>query len=249
LLTPSRGKIAKRKGELSVSEFRQRGVLPEALFNYLALLGWSPPAGSGELMTREEIVASFDIRDVGRSAAVFDDEKLAWLNGAYLRRKTTEEFAELAAPFVVAAGLASAEELRPRWDWFLRFAALVQERVQLLGELADYAEPFFVAAVAYDGADVERFLTPAAEPFLDRVADALGAVAWEPAAIEAAIRALIAELGLPARAALQALRVAVSGRSVSPPLFEMIELVGRGRSIDRLRGRPRAAPTVGDRST
>src|SRR5437870_5367809 len=102
LPTPSRGNIAKRKGELSVSEFRERGVLPESLFNYLALLGWSPPAGSGELMTKEQIVASFDIRDVGRSAAVFDDEKLAWLNGAYLRRMTTEELAELSAPFVVA---------------------------------------------------------------------------------------------------------------------------------------------------
>jgi nondiscriminating glutamyl-tRNA synthetase len=237
LLTPSRGKIAKRKGELSVGEFRERGVLPEALFNYLALLGWSPPAGSGELMSREEIVAPFDIRDVGRSAAVFDDEKLAWLNGAYLRRKTTEEFAELAAPFVVARGLATADGLRERWGWFVRFAALVQERVQLLGEVAEYAEPFFADELRRDQADVARFLTPAVDPFLDRVAAALGAVGWTHDEIETTIRDLIAELGLPTRAALQALRVAVSGRSVSPPLFEMIELVGRERSIDRVRGR------------
>jgi len=249
LLTPSRGKIAKRKGELSVGEFRERGVLPEALFNYLALLGWSPPAGAGELMTKEEIVAFFDLRDVGRSAAVFDEEKLAWINGAYLRRKTTQEFAELAGPFVVAAGLTGAEELRRRWDWFVRFAALVQERVQLLAEVAEYAEPFFVDALRYEPGDVGRFLTPAVDPFLDRVAAALGPVAWEPAAIEATIRSMIAELGLPARAALQALRVAVSGRGISPPLFEMIELVGRERSIDRVRGRPRAAAQVRDRST
>lgn len=240
LLTPGRGKIAKRKGEMSVGEFRERGVLPEALFNYLALLGWSPKEGAGELLTKEELVASFDIRDVGRSGAVFDEDKLAWLNGAYLRRKSAEELAELAAPFVVARGLTAQDALRERWDWFLRFAALVQERVQLLDEVADYAEPFLAAGLRYDDADVQRFLLPAVEPFLDRAAEALGAVIWEPAAIEAAIRSLVAELRLPTRAALQALRVAVSGRGVSPPLFEMIHLLGRERSVERVRGRPRA---------
>ena len=245
LLTANRGKIAKRKGEMSVGEFRQRGVLPEALFNYLALLGWSPKDGADEVMSKEEVVASFDLADVGGSAAVFDDEKLLWLNGTYIRRASTEQVAERALPFLEERGLTTADGLRARWGWYVAFVALVQERVQLLTEVADYAEPFLAEEVAYEEGDARRFLTGEVAPFLARVADALDAadLTWESGAIESTIRLLVEAEGLPTRAALQAVRVAVSGRSVSPPLFEMIDLIGRERAAARLR-RCAAGPAV-----
>lgn len=234
LLNAGRSKISKRKGEMSVRSFRRRGILGEALFNYLALLGWTPSGDGRELLTRDEIVREFDIRDVSRAAAVFDEEKLEWLNGVYIRRKPLDEFAELALPFVVEAGLATEEALRSRWTWFLQVMAQVQERVRLLGEVPPAVDFFFLAAVPPDGKAARKLLTPQVRPFVAGVAAALRAGPWEMQGIERAVRGVLAETGLSAKQALQPLRLLVSGRTVSPPLFDMIYLIGRERTLARL---------------
>jgi len=234
LLNAARGKISKRKGELSVRSLRERGILGEALFNYLALLGWTPRGESREFLTKEEIIQEFNIYDVSRSAAVFDEEKLKWMNGIYIRSKTRELFAELTVPFVVEAGLASEETIRTKWAWFVNVTALVQERVRMLDEVPPYIDFFFQDEIEYSQKVVNKYLPPTIRPFIQRVAGVLQNVEWTVSAIEHTTRAIIDEMTLKLRDALLALRVAITGRDISPPLFESMCLVGRERVLARL---------------
>ncbi len=231
LLNLERGKISKRKGELSIRSFRERGVLSEAFFNYLALLGWTPREAGREFLSKEEIIREFSIYDVNRAAAVFDEEKLKWTNGVYIRAQTREAFAELALPFVVEAGLASEASLRAQWRWFVDVAALVQERVRLLDEVPPYIAFFFQDEIAYDSKAVNKYLTPGTRPFINYVMARLQEAAWNAASIEQVARAAIEVMGLATRPALLALRVTISGKEVSPPLFESMELMGRERTL------------------
>lgn len=234
LLNAERGKISKRKGEMSVRSFRERGILGEAMFNYLALLGWTPKGEGREILTREEIIREFNIYEVNKAAAVFDEEKLQWMNGIYLRNKTREEFAELALPFVVEAGLATEAAIRENWPWFVDTMAQVQARVRLLDEVPFHVDYFFKDEVDYDEKAVNKFITADTRLFFRRVAVALQTVEWSVSAIEAVVRELMAEMNLEPKQAMQPLRVAISGRTASPPLFDTIYLVGRQRSLSRV---------------
>lgn len=234
LLNAERGKISKRKGEMSVRSFRERGILGEALFNYLAQLGWTPKGEGREFLTREETIAEFNIRDVNKAAAVFDEEKLQWMNGMYIRRKTQEEFAELALPFVVEAGHITEASARQNWAWFVEVMTQVQARVRLLDEVPSYVDFFFAEAVSYEEKSVNKFLTDAVQPFFRRVSETLSTVEWTIPAIETAIRSVMEAMALEPKQAMQPLRVAISGRAASPPLFDTIYLVGRQRVLARL---------------
>ena len=156
------------------------------------------------------------------------------MNGTYLRGKTPEAFAELSLPFVVAAGLASAEDLRNDWAWYVATTALVQERVRLLDEVPPYVAFFFKDDIDYSERAVSTFLTSEMRPFLQQSTETMKTVEWSISSIEVTTRALIAELALKPKEALLALRVAVSGGDVSPPLFESMYLVGRDRIVARL---------------
>lgn len=235
LLNAERGKISKRKGEMSVTEFRERGILAPALFNYLALLGWTPEGEGREILSREEIIREFDIGRVSKAAAVFDETKLEWMNGVYIRRLTPAELAEHALPFVTAAGLATEADLRGRWDWFVHLMSQLQERVTTLAEIPGYIDFFFQAEPAYDEKAVRKFLSPPPVAFFRQVLERLGTVEWSVPAIEAAVRELQSAAGLEVRAALQPIRVAVTGRTVSPPLFDTLYLLGREVALARIR--------------
>lgn len=171
---------------------------------------------------------------MNKAAAVFDEEKLEWMNGLYIRRKTAAELAELALPHVVAAGLAGAAALRARWPWFTHLIAQVQERVNTLAEIPPFVDFFFQAEISYDEKAVAKFLTPAVQPFFRKVVAGLRDVEWSVPAIEGLIRALVAEHNLQPKESLQPIRVAVTGRTVSPPLFDTIYLVGRDLAVERL---------------
>jgi nondiscriminating glutamyl-tRNA synthetase len=199
LLKAGRGKISKRKGEMSVRSFRE-----------------------------------FRIADVSRSAAVFDEEKLQWMNGMYLRGKTREAFAELSLPFVVEAVLASEQDIRNQWTWFVDVTALVQERVRLLDEVPPYIDFFFTDEIEYNEKAVTKFLSPTTRPFLQQSTETMKTVEWSISSIQQTTRTLIDEMALKPREALLALRVAVSGREMSPPLFESMYLLGRERTVARL---------------
>jgi glutamyl-tRNA synthetase len=219
ILGPDGKKLSKRHGATSVEEFRAQGYIPEALVNFLALLGWSYDDKT-TVMSRDELVARFTLERVGASPAVFDFTKLEWLNGVYLRALSPEEYADRLVAYLREQGY--------EWDEALvrRVAPLVQEKIATLGEFPAFAG-FFFARVEPDG-DVNGEVLPAAATALSSVEP------FEAPAIEAALRGLADELGLKPRDAFQPIRLALTGSKVSPGLFESLEVLGRDEAVARL---------------
>jgi len=219
ILGPDGKKLSKRHGATSVEEFRAQGYIPEALVNFLALLGWSYDDKT-TVMSREELVGRFTLDRVGASPAVFDFQKLDWLNGVYLRALPPGEYADRLVAYLREQGYEWDEEL------VRKVAPLVQEKIATLGEFPAFAG-FFFARVEPD-AEVDGQVLPA-------VADTLSQVEpFEAGAIEEALRGLADRLGLKPREAFQPIRLAVTGSKVSPGLFESLEVLGRAESLARL---------------
>src|SRR3954465_14761439 len=213
-------KLSKRHGAVTVKEFRDAGYIAPALMNFLALLGWAPD-GETTIMSRDELIERFDLTRVQASPAAFDYAKLDWMNGVYLRALSPEEYADCLVAYLREQGYDWDEEL------VRRAAPLVQDKIAKLGDFPAFAGFLFARpeATAVDGA-----VLPAA-------ADALEAVEpFESERIEAALRELAERLGLKPRDAFQPIRLAVTGSSVSPGLFESLELLGREESLARLAG-------------
>jgi glutamyl-tRNA synthetase len=207
--------------------------VPDAVFNYLSLLGWSID-GDRTVFSREEAVAAFDLTDVSRNPAVFDPEKLAWLNGEYIRALAPADFATLARPHVEASVGRLLDETE--WARFETVAPLVQERTRLLPEAGQQVVFLFEDFEEYDPAAWEKVMTKEGVPeILSSARDRLATVEpWDAPAIEAALRGMLDEMGLGAAKGLQPLRVAVTGSSVSPPLFESMAALGREKTEERL---------------
>jgi glutamyl-tRNA synthetase len=241
LVGPDGRKLSKRLGSVAVERFRAEGYLPEALVNYLALLGWSYDDRT-ELFTLPELERAFSIERVTRNPAAFDLQKLDNLNGQYVRRLGPADFAARALPFVHAAGLerAGAEDLA-------RAAPLVTERVRRLDEVPGMVGFLYTDQVTIDPADAARVLTAEGRDFLVAAGKALSALErWDADGIEAALRALQTEREIGAKRAFQPVRLAVTGRLVSPPLFESMELLGRERSLARVQAATELADQAGD---
>ena len=231
LFGPDGSKLAKRHGVTSVSAYRQAGYLPEAVFNYLSLLGWSLDS-ERELFTATEAVAAFDLTDVSRNPAVFDAEKLAWMNGVYIRELEESEFVERARPFVEAAlDFGDAE-----WRRFAGLATEIQERVETLADVPAMAAFLTERELVYDESSWSKVMTkPDAETALKSASERLRAVdSWQAESIESALRSMLEDLELSARKGLQPVRVATTGSHVSPPLFESLEVLGQEESLVRI---------------
>lgn len=213
-------KLSKRHGDTGVDEFRKAGYLPDALLNFLALLGWAPD-GETTIMSRDELIERFTLDRVSPSPAQFDYAKLDWMNGVYLRALSEEEFAHALVLYLGDQG----------YDWeaeLVRKAApLVQEKIQRLGEFPAFAGFLFHDVdIAMDGG---RDVVAAAR-------DALASLEpFTAETIEAALRGVLEQLGLKPRQGFQPIRLAVTGSNVSPGLFESIELLGRDKTLARLR--------------
>ena len=244
LFGPDGKKLSKRHGDVSLKAYRQGGYLPEAMFNYMCLLGWSYEAET-TVFTRDQAIERFDLAAVSKNAAVFDPEKLEWMNGVYIRGLDPADFVDRAIPFVedeLGRELSGAER-----EQFEALGPLVQERVKLLTEVPRMMSFIFDVAFSYDEKSwrkvMEAETTPdardsyrlAVRKLLEAAIDRLTAVGeWEAAAIEAALRAMLDELDLKAGKGLQPIRVATTGSAVSPPLFETLEVLGREVTLDRL---------------
>jgi len=229
ILGPDRHRLSKRHGATSVQAFRDTGLLPEAMVNYLARLGWSH--GDQEIFSREELIQLFDIKDVASSGAVFDQAKLEWLNQESMKRMDDQRLADLAAPFVVRAGLPVPTDRA----WLARVVATLKERAKTLVELVEVGRFYFVAPERYDEKAVPKFLTAAGAERLERLIARLAEVDFTPAALEAAYRDLAAALGVKLVDLAQLTRLAVTGGTASPPLFEVLALLGRDETLARLR--------------
>ncbi len=240
-------KLSKRDPESNLLGYRDRGFLPEGLLNYLALLGWAI-ADDRDVFTTAEMVEAFDIGRVNPNPARFDIKKAEAINAVHLRALPVEELADRMVPYLQAAGLVGDEVTSQQRALLVAAAPLVQERMTTLGECVDMLGFLFVddARFTPDPADAARLLaTDEGRSVADAALDALsGLPRWDAAAIEEALRsALVEERGLKPRNAFGAVRVAVTGRRISPPLFESLELLGRDRSLARLgAGVPGAAP-------
>ena len=218
---PDGRKLSKRHGAITVEEFRAQGYIPEAFVNFLALLGWSYDDHT-EIMSREELVERFTLERVGKSAAVFDYDKLTHLNGVYLRALPPDEYADRLVAYLREQGYEWDEEL------IRKVAPLVQEKIATLGEFPAFAG-FFFARVESEG-EVDGAVLPAASEALTAVEP------FEAERIEAALREVAEQLDLKPREAFQPIRLALTGSNVSPGLFESLEVLGREESLSRLAG-------------
>ena len=227
LVNERRQKLSKRRDRVALEGFQARGFLPEALVNYLALLGWAPRDGR-ELLTREELVRAFRLEEVNASPAFFDEAKLVAINAHYLRRLPCERFVALSEPFLPRGGTWSAIE---------PLAPLVQERARTLADVAGLVDFCFVPDEALP-ADQAAWAQLAAEPVtrgvLAAVLRAYQAVAWSPGALHEATRQVAEAQGVPLRKAQAPIRLAVTGRTVGPPLFESLAVLGPERVRRRL---------------
>ncbi len=231
-------KLSKRDPESNLLGYRERGFLPEGLLNYLALLGWAI-AEDRDIFTMEEMVEAFRLERVNPNPARFDLKKAEAINAAHLRALPVEDLTERMVPFLQAAGVLPGTLTEAQRTLLAQAAPLVRERMTTLADCVDMLGFLFVDDDAFerDPADVLTLLDANGRAVLTAAQEALATLeTWDTAAIEAALRgALVEDLGLKPRNAFGPVRVAVTGRRVSPPLFESMELLGRDRSTARLR--------------
>jgi glutamyl-tRNA synthetase len=238
ILGPDKSKLSKRHGATSVVEYRDKGFLPEAMLNFLALLGWALDDKT-EIMGRDELVKHFSLERISKTAAIFNQEKLQWMNGVYLRqvaeKQGYEEFARRALPFL-ESGLPDPVRRPIDAEYAVRIAPLAYERVNVLSELPGRIDFFFLDDLEYDaklllvkGVDRETAIAS-----LKGCLQRLGGCPFDHASVEAVMRTLAEETGLKAGTLFGLVRVAVTGRTATPPLFETMVVLGRERCLRRL---------------
>ena len=232
ILAPDRSKMSKRYGATSVTEYREMGYLPEAIVNFIALLGWSP-GEDRELMTREEMIRDFSLEGIGKSGAVFDLEKLNWMNGVYLRRLSAEQYVELAKPFLERAGVLAEG---PSDEYLAQVLVLEQERAKTLAELPELTAFFFREPESYDEkGEAKWFRREGAAELLASIREALSKVKdWTVDALEAALRCLADTRGEKVGPIIHTTRLAVTGRTAGPGLFETLAVLGKNLVLARL---------------
>lgn len=226
-------KLSKRHGAVSVEQFRDEGFLHEALLNYLALLGWSLD-GDTTIVPADVLTTNFSLDRISKNPAIFDLEKLEWMNGVYLRDLPVDEFVDRMLPWLVEAGLTDAEDVGRRRDWYRSLVPLVNERLKRFDELAEKVR-FLFEEPEIDDASREKVLAKeGAADALDAASAALADAEWAAPSIEESLRTVPETVGAKPKVVFQAIRVAVTGTTVSPPLFESLELLGKDASLRRI---------------
>jgi glutamyl-tRNA synthetase len=228
ILGPDKKRLSKRTGATSVEEFRSEGILPQALYNYLALLGWNP-GDDREVMSRQEMIAAFSVDRLNASAAVFDREKLWWMNSQYMLKMSLDEIRPHLQVFLEQMGLEQAGLTGTDSERLTTALALHQSRARTLKELAEAVALYFRDRLDYDPAAAAKFLK---DPALPGLLEALLArwqalPAWTKEGLEAELRALSEERGVKAGVLIHPTRMALSGAAGGPPLFDLVEVLGR----------------------
>ena len=229
-------KLSKRHGATAVGDYQHLGILPSAMCNFLALLGWSP-GGDREVMTREEMIALFSPDGLQKKAGIFDPAKLEWMNGQHLSMLPLEEVEPHVTPAIVAAGLATPALLAARRDWYLHLVDLLRVRARTIGDIVRQAAPYLSETVAYDPDAVAKQWKDRAQTLtiLTAASEALQSVSlWSADSLESALRQVAESRGLAAGKVFQPLRVALTGLSVSPGIFDVLLLLGRETALSRI---------------
>jgi glutamyl-tRNA synthetase len=236
ILGPDKKRLSKRHGATSVGEYEAQGYLPEAMMNFLALLGWSP-GGNQEVFSRDELIERFSLDGISGGNAVFNSGKLDWFNQQHIMRLPADELLRRIRPDVEAAGLWRDAFLTTDTAWIARVIDLLKPRARKLSDIVPALVPFVSDHVTYDEAAVNKHLKgDGVTEHLSAWRDVVQALpALDPAETEAALRQLAEARGIKPGVLIHATRVAVVGQAVSPGLFEVLELVGRDRVAERLR--------------
>ena len=235
ILGPDRAKLSKRHGATAINEYRDKGYLPEAMINFLSLLGWSLDDKT-ELLSRDEIIAHFSLERVSKTAAVFNNEKLDWMNGIYIRNLDIDQFAERAIPFMERDLPGTVK--RPLDTGYIRqIMPLIQERAKTLDEIPALTDFFFVDNIDYELSALLGKLDPAQASYILGIAiERLNSLEdWTTDALETLLRPLAAELEVKTGVLFGLLRTATTGKTAAPPLFQTMEVLGRETSMERIR--------------
>lgn len=232
ILGPDRSKLSKRHGATAITHYQKQGYLPHAMVNFLALLGWSLDDKT-DLISREDLIKHFSLERISKTAAIFNKDKLEWMNGVYLRRLSLDEFIQQAIPFL-DTGLPSSVKRPLSPDYIRQVMPLIQERARTLAEVPQLADFFFLDELQYDsslllskGMDVQS-ATQAIEIALQRLETV---ETWDASSLESILRPLAAELGLSTGKFFGLLRVAITGRTAAPPLFQTMAVLDRDKCL------------------
>lgn len=237
ILAPDRSKLSKRHGAQTVEEFKDQGIFPEALLNYLVLLGWTPADSTKEIMSLDEMIEEFDLSRVSITSAVYDTTKMMWMNGYYLRMLDKDSLVRKYISAASASGLATRDELADKKDWLGKVVLAFQERSKTINEMVEMSRYFFAAPIEYDEAGARKFFTKdSVAGLLRKGAAALEAVEdWNLETEEQAYRAVIEREGIKSGAIIHPTRLALTGRTNGPGLFEIVDILGKEESVARLR--------------
>ncbi|KPK99670.1 MAG: hypothetical protein AMJ91_06880 [candidate division Zixibacteria bacterium SM23_73_3] len=236
ILGKDKAKISKRHGAVSVMEYKEQGFLREAFVNFLALLGWSPK-DDREILSIDQMIELFTLEGVNPSNPIFDREKLEWMNGEYIRASKNEKLLSLIIPFLIKENLISEDITKQKREWLLKYVSLFKERTKTLKEFAEKGRYFFECDYQYEEkAAKKHFNSPEAADRLRAYVDRLsGLDSFEKAKIEEALRKLADEMQTKPAALIHPVRLATTGTTAGPPLFDLLELLGKEEVIKRIK--------------
>ncbi|HEX6317137.1 MAG TPA: glutamate--tRNA ligase [Gemmatimonadaceae bacterium] len=228
-------KLSKRHGATAVGDYQHEGILPVAMNNFLALLGWSP-GGDREVMTMAEMVELFSAEGLLKKAAVFDPKKLEWMNGQHLSLTSAADLEPVINPLIVSAGLTPAADLEARREWWRALLDLLRVRARTTHDIVRQAATYFSDTITYETDAVAKHWKDraASATVLRAVRDRLATTEWTAASMEEALRALAEEMGTSSGKVFQPLRVALVGQLASPGIFDVLVILGRDKSLARL---------------
>jgi glutamyl-tRNA synthetase len=235
IMGPDKKRLSKRHGATSVMEYERQGYIAEGMINFLALLGWSPGSTDQELFSTAELVERFTLEGISGGNAVFNTEKLDWFNYQHLLRLDDRELVRRLEPLLRDAGLWRPALETDQFEWFQRVLALLKPRAKKLTDYVESLQPFLDAPIVYDQAAIARQLAaPGTRQHLDALRALYETTAFDEASLEQAVRQLAEARGVKAGVLIHGTRIAMTGRMVSPGLFEMLVLLGRDRVLTRL---------------
>ena len=236
ILGPDKTRLSKRHGATSVMAYQEQGILPEAMRNFLALLGWSP-GNDQEMFDDEELIRAFSLEGISRANAVFNPDKLAWFNAQYIAKLPFEKLIRYLKPEYIKAGLWRDSLEKEESEWFRFLVDVYRPRAKVLQDFPKLSRMFLIDHVEYDQAAVQKFLKDeTVRGYLKTLSDRLAALReFTHESLEAAVRTLAEELGIKPAILMNASRVALTGQAVAPGLFDVMMLLGREKTVTRLR--------------
>ncbi|MGE3978558.1 MAG: glutamate--tRNA ligase [Nitrospira sp.] len=233
ILGADKTRLSKRHGATSIMAYKDLGYLPDAMINYLVRLGWSH--GDQELFTRQDLIEKFSWDHVQKSAAVFNPDKLLWMNAEYIKMSAPSQVVQALVPLLEQAGLKKEVEVVSD-EWLAQLVVLVKERAKTLVDMVEWVRPYFGQTVTFDEEAAKKLLTPALAPVLSKLLARFEAFpSFSKSEWENSFKQLVEEEGMKMGQLAQPVRVALTGRTASPGLFEVMEVLGRDRTLFRLR--------------